>query len=271
VPELRAETEVLLADLAEQKRLVASIEAERDRLSTAIASQRAEKQRLDLLLQEKQALRERSVAALDEERRRSEELASRARSMKEFIQGLEKQAAAAVSAEERARREAEAAEQRRATLAAMPVPDGFRLAEPKPFSQMQGRLPLPVAGRLSKAFGARDSNGGVMFGDMLATQSGAIVYAGPFRSYGQLLILDAGDGYHVVLAGMGRINVSLGQSVLAGEPVAAMGEARVASTAAFETGNTGPELYVEFRKDGKPVDPAPWWSERLSGRTGNDS
>ena len=130
------------------------------------------------------------------------------------------------------------------------------------------------------AFGAKDSNGGVMFGDMLATQSGAIVtapadgsvlYAGPFRSYGQLLILDAGDGYHVVLAGMGRINVSLGQSVLAGEPVAAMGEARVASTAAFETGNTGPELYVEFRKDGKPVDPAPWWSERLSGRTGNDS
>jgi septal ring factor EnvC (AmiA/AmiB activator) len=112
---------------------------------------------------------------------------------------------------------------------------------------------------------------------MVATQSAAIVtapadgsvlYAGPFRSYGQLLILDAGDGYHVVLAGMSRINVALGQSVLAGEPVGAMGEAKVADASAARA-NTGPELYIEFRKDGKPVDPAPWWAERLSGRTGN--
>jgi septal ring factor EnvC (AmiA/AmiB activator) len=119
-----------------------------------------------------------------------------------------------------------------------------------------------------------------MQGDMLITQSGAIVttpadgivlYAGPFRSYGQLLILDAGDGYHVVLAGMDRISVSLGQSVLAGEPVGLMGEARLASTVAFGGENTGPELYVEFRKDGKPIDPSPWWMERISGRTGNDS
>jgi len=83
------------------------------------------------------------------------------------------------------------------------------------------------------------------------------------------LILNAGGGYHVVLAGMSRISVSLGQSVLAGEPIGAMGEARVASTSAAPNGNTGPELYIEFRKDGKPVDPTPWWAERLSGRTGN--
>ena len=117
-----------------------------------------------------------------------------------------------------------------------------------------------------------------MLGDMVATQStaivtapadGSVLYAGPFRSYGQLLILNAGDGYHVVLAGMNRINVALGQSVLAGEPVGAMGEARVASSSASSGGNRAPELYVEFRKDGKPVDPAPWWAERLSGRTGN--
>jgi septal ring factor EnvC (AmiA/AmiB activator) len=120
----------------------------------------------------------------------------------------------------------------------------------------------------------------VMQGDTLATQSGAIVtapadgsilYAGPFRSYGQLLILDAGDGYHIVLAGMGRISVAAGQSVIAGEPVGAMGEARVASASASGDANRTPELYMEFRKDGKPVDPAPWWSVRLSGRTGNDS
>ncbi len=111
---------------------------------------------------------------------------------------------------------------------------------------------------------------------MVATQSGAIVtapadgnvlYAGPFRSYGQLLILNAGDGYHVVLAGMSRISVVTGQPVLAGEPVGAMGEARVASSSASKDENATPELYVEFRKDGKPVDPHPWWADRFSGRT----
>jgi len=85
------------------------------------------------------------------------------------------------------------------------------------------------------------------------------------------LILNAGDGYHVVLAGMGRISVAAGQSVLAGEPIGAMSEARVASTSASGNENAAPELYVEFRKDGKPVDPAPWWSAKMSGRTGNDS
>ncbi|TIW91150.1 MAG: hypothetical protein E5V59_21230, partial [Mesorhizobium sp.] len=134
----------------------------------------------------------------------------------------------------------------------------------------------PVTGRIKRRFGADDGNGAVMLGDMVATQSGAIVtapadgnvlYAGPFRSYGQLLILNAGDGYHVVLAGMSRISVATGQSVLAGEPIGAMGEARVASTSVSKNGNATPELYVEFRKDGKPVDPAPWWADRFSGRT----
>jgi septal ring factor EnvC (AmiA/AmiB activator) len=145
---------------------------------------------------------------------------------------------------------------------------------------MKGRLALPVAGRVERRFGDGGGDGGILMGDMLATHStaivtapvdGSILYAGPFRSYGQLLILNAGEGYHIVLAGMGRISVSPGQTVLAGEPVGLMGEARVASAVAFEEAGGAPELYVEFRKEGKPVDPAPWWAERTTGRTGNDS
>ena len=66
-----------------------------------------------------------------------------------------------------------------------------------------------------------------------------------------------------------RISVTSGQYVLAGEPIGAMGEARVASASADTLGNDTPELYVEFRKDGKPVDPSPWRADRHSGRTGN--
>jgi septal ring factor EnvC (AmiA/AmiB activator) len=112
------------------------------------------------------------------------------------------------------------------------------------------------------------------------------------------LILNVGGGYHVLLAGMERITVDLGQFVLTGEPVAAMGNGtQVASTTAASTnmtastnpvtmmtsasdsgspssgsstaGTTQPILYIEFRKDGTPVDPTPWWaatnSEKVRG------
>ncbi|MCV3238961.1 murein hydrolase activator EnvC family protein [Mesorhizobium sp. ZC-5] len=280
VPELRSETEILLADLNELNRVTASIEAERQRLAATVGEQIAEKERLALLLTEKSRLQDESEAALASEQQKSEELASKAGSMKDLIASLEKEIIGARSAEEKARRAEIERQRREAALSAMPVPESNRLVETAPFSRMRGKLALPVAGRVARRFGRDDSNGGVMLGDMVATQSGAIVtapadgsvlYAGPFRSYGQLLILNAGDGYHVVLAGMGRISVTTGQSVLAGEPVGAMGEARVASASANGIGGAGPELYVEFRKDGKPVDPAPWWAARFSGRTGNDT
>ncbi|WP_284277217.1 murein hydrolase activator EnvC family protein [Mesorhizobium huakuii] len=288
VPELRQQTDSLLADLKEQTRVTASIEAERARLTEAVGEQVAEKKRLGMLLEAKQKLENDTQAQMAAEQQRSEQLAAKASSLKELIASLEAQADKARKAADAAK--AAAASQpgdvqtsdgsdggdKTASLASLPVPEGNRLTATAPFSALQGQIALPVTGRIKRRFGADDGNGAVMLGDMLATQSGAIVtapadgnvlYAGPFRSYGQLLILNAGDGYHVVLAGMSRISVVTGQSVLAGEPVGAMGEARVASTSVSKNGNATPELYVEFRKDGKPVDPAPWWADRFSGRT----
>ncbi|MCC2690600.1 MAG: peptidase [Rhizobiaceae bacterium] len=274
VPELRRQTDILAADLAELSRVAASIEAERQRLTQAVSGQAEEKRRLGLLLEEKGRLRSERQADLESQTRRSEELAERSKSLKELIAALDREAEAA---EARRRAEAEAA-RRDAELAARPVPEANRLAAAPPFSALKRQIALPVIGRFSGRFGGKDGNGGVMLGDMVATQSAAIVtapadgnvlYAGPFRSYGQLLILDVGDGYHVLLAGMARLSVAPGQPVLSGEPVGAMGETRIASAAATSGRNLAPELYVEFRKDGKPVDPSPWWTERLSGRTAN--
>ena len=274
VPELRNETEALIADLGELSRITATIEAERTRLTAAFGEQLAEKQRLDLLVAEKRRLQGQQEEALVAEQKRSEALANKAKSLKGLIAALEKQAAEA----EKALAAKAEQERREAELAALPVPEANRLAAVAPFASLKRQVALPATGKITRRFGSDDGNGGVMLGDMVATQSAAIVtapsdgsvlYAGPFRSYGQLLILNAGDGYHVVLAGMSRISVAPGQSVLAGEPVGVMGEAKVASASAAPLGNTAPELYVEFRKDGKPVDPAPWWADRHSGRTGN--
>lgn len=271
VPELRQETDRLLADLRRLSRLTASIAAERDDLRKAVVAQLVEKRRLDMLIEEKRKLRRESETALAAERKRAAELAARAKSLKELVDSLEAEAR---------RSKTKAASPPPAEQAAMPLPDANLLLGPQPFPSLQGQVALPVSGRVSKRFGRADDNGGVMQGDTVATQSDAIVtapadgevlYAGPFRSYGQLLILNVGSGYHVVLAGMSRVNVAPGQAVLAGEPVGAMGDAKVASAAGSAIGNAGQELYIEFRKDGKPVDPAPWWAKRLSGRTGNDT
>lgn len=277
VPDLREETRTLLADLREVARLTASIEAERGRLNDTAAEQLAEKQRLSLLLEEKKRLQEQSEAVYAAEQKRSEELAASASSLQDLIAKLEQEGQSARAQASRAEAERIAREEAEANR---PIPEGNRLVASEPFASMKGKVALPVAGRRTGRFGEDDNNGGVKFGDTFTTQSAAIVtapaggtilYAGPFRSYGQLLILNAGDGYHIVLAGMGRISVTLGQAVMAGEPIGAMSETRVAGPVSLETGSAGPDLYVEFRKDGKPVDPAPWWSERIAGRTANDS
>jgi septal ring factor EnvC (AmiA/AmiB activator) len=88
---------------------------------------------------------------------------------------------------------------------------------------------------------------------------GWVVFAGNFRSYGQLLIINPGGGYHVLLAGMERITVELGQFVLTGEPVAVMGNGPRTATA-VTLGSSQPVLHIEFRKDGNSIDSAPWWA-----------
>lgn len=270
VPEMRAETEILLADLAELDRLAASIASERDQLLLTVAEQAAEQERLSLLTAEKARIREQTEEMLAYEQRRAGELAEQAGSLRELIERLETEIAGVRAAEE--------ARRARESEGPLPVPETSRLAAPQPFETRRGALVLPVSGTLARRFGAEMDAGATLFGDIVATHSGAIVtapadgsvlYAGPFRSYGQLLILNAGDGYHIVLAGMNRISVALGQSVLAGEPVGTMGETGLASAVSAGRGTGAPELYVEFRKDGRPVDPAPWWAETLSGRTSN--
>ena len=88
-----------------------------------------------------------------------------------------------------------------------------------------------------------------------------VAFAGPYRSYGQLLILNAGEGYYLVLAGMERIQVSVGQFVLAGEPVAVMGSGGARAASGVAIGAEQPVLYIEFRKNDTAIDPQPWWAK----------
>ena len=145
-----------------------------------------------------------------------------------------------------------------------------RIKPSKPFEKTKGLLAYPVQGVRVRDFGTLSESGitakGITIetrkgGQVVSPNDGWVVFAGEFRSYGQLLIINAGGGYHVLLAGMARINVDVGQFVLAGEPVGTMGDHAARSAAIGISGkDTKPLLYVEFRKDSKSIDPSPWWA-----------
>ncbi|WP_370676305.1 murein hydrolase activator EnvC [Pleomorphomonas sp. PLEO] len=254
LPEIRLEAEALQSDLdalvAERTRAA----AERDRLRADAAAIAEERQRLALLIDKKKTESEARSVDLATEKARAEELAKNARSLEELISGMKKALPAAHT------------ESPPSTASAPSV--GGRLGPAIAFADAKGRVILPVRGVNLQSFGDDNGLGGASQGQSIATRAGArvvspadgrVVYAGPFRSYGQLLILDAGDDYHIVLAGMERIDVQLDQFVLTGEPVGVMGNQRLASAAALDASVTQPVLYVEFRKGGTSVDPSPWW------------
>lgn len=154
-------------------------------------------------------------------------------------------------------------------------------ARSAPLDGLRGMLTLPANGELISPFGSADGAGGRSPGIYLQTRPGSqvtspcdgkIMFAGPFRGYGQMLIIAANGGYHVLLAGLTSIDGIVGQVVLAGEPVGKMG-ARAPGRQDVQQGQAskglgGDRLYIEFRRNGVPVDPAPWFAalrEKVSG------
>lgn len=288
VPEIRAETEALAADLKELAALRQAISLERTALAAALEENAKEERRLAELAIEKAALQAESQRRLERERERAEALTNRSAELESVIASLAgeieelRQAAEAarLAEAERQRRIAEQLERARA-FAATAVPDKNRIASAYAFSRLTGTLSRPVSGEPVRFFGADDGTGHTLTGEVVETRMGDIVrapvdawvsYAGPFRSYGQVVILDAGERHHVVLAGMERIQVEAGQFVLSGEPLATMGETRFAGSAALTLASERPTLYIEFRKDGQPVDPRAWWKDPMSsGKASNDT
>ena len=271
VPELRSETESLAKDLQELVRLRAMVSEERSVLDREIKALATEGERVQLLVSARQTSIVQAEKSLESQRIRERDLSRQSVDLKDLITRMENEIQAAGQGAAASR---QADELRRKAgpdrLALAPFKDPSRLAPAIDFVNAKGLLPLPVSGTISKAFGAPDGFGAVEKGISIATRAGAIVsspadgwvaFAGPWRTYGQLLIINTGSGYYVVLAGMQQINVELGQFVLAGEPVALMGEGSVKAASAVAIGAAQPILYVEFRKDGAAIDPGPWWAK----------
>jgi len=267
VPELHARAEKLASDLGELIALRQTISAERDRLAADHDKLTSDQTRLAALIDERQRQQSAVEKNMEAESARAIALSKQVGDLQSLIAKMEQDSEAAAKAAAAASQQGTPANVNgKPNLEALKDPS--RMSPAIAFASAKGMLPLPVNGTRIRDFGGSDGAGGVEKGISLATRPGAqvtapcdgwVVYAGPFRSYGQLLILNAGGGYHVLIAGMERISVNIGQFVLTGEPVATMGKtSQVASIIAASASQ--PVLYIEFRKDGTPIDPGPWWA-----------
>ena len=213
---------------------------------------------IDVLLKkriERQNLLDFSTA---QERQKLKQFAENAKDLQDLIDQIETEIALRDEAAKKAEtllRDRPTSSRNSVNTATAPIP-----RDVTSFANAEGNLPLPARGTIGQSFNQLLATGSRAKGITIDTRQGATViaphdgrieFAGKFRTYGQLLIISHGDGYHTLLAGMENINSIVGQWVLKGEPVGQMSN---------ETGlsNSKQKLYVELRQKGKPVNPLPW-------------
>jgi murein hydrolase activator len=260
VPELRDEAEALTAKLARLDEVRTTVKQQKEALAADIARLKGSRTDLKDLIDKKRQLVSDANSQLDSEKKRAADLAGKAQSLKQLLASL---------ADDRKRQDAEqskkdAAEKLRKKRLqdAMEQP---RLA----FADARGKLPYPAQGQILKHFGDDDGLGGTLRGLVIATREqaqvtapadGHVEFAGPFRSYGQVLILNTGDGYHLLLAGLDVVSAQTGEFLRAGEPVGQMGNGPSSVTLLGDViQDKRPVLYIEFRNSTEAIDSAPWW------------
>ncbi|MGY9055202.1 MAG: murein hydrolase activator EnvC family protein [Alphaproteobacteria bacterium] len=250
VPKLQARASLLTADIAAIRKAEGKIAAESQRLAAAKVDLEDRYQALAKVVERKDVALKAAAKSVDQTAALAQRYAKSAASLREFLGRVEAERVtrATVVAAERLRR-AKASATRGIAVPA-PVGPPIRLAG---LDGREGGLIAPVTGTVIYRFGEGEGRftEGVTLGatpdtPVLSPADGRVVYAGPFRDYGILLILEHGGGFHSVLTGLGRSEMVAGQWVLAGEPLG-----RVADHGS---------LYVEIRRSGRPVNPLAWFT-----------
>jgi len=271
VPELRQDAAALSAQLARLETLKVQTKTEQERLKDHVTRLLASRQEMTDLQARKKTLLADTTDRLTAEKERARELADKAKDMKQLLATLEEERLKAEAAEKaRAEAEAKTAAELQAKAEAQARIEAAKKLQPRmAFADIRGSLQYPAQGQILKAYGVNDGFGSTTRGVFVATRAdaqvvtpvdGHVEFAGPFRSYGQLLILNTGGGYHVLLAGLGEITAEQGQYLQAGEPVGIMGKSAAPGTLTGDQLQDGrPVLYIEFRKNGEAIDSSPWW------------
>jgi len=122
----------------------------------------------------------------------------------------------------------------------------------KPFSQAKKQLISPINGVLAKSYGKGEKGltfRGVASDRVKSPYNGRVEFAGPFKDYEQVVILNVGENYFLLLTGLGRLAVNTGDRITRGDIIGALPRS--------QTGKS--ELYLELRKSGTTINPLPWF------------
>lgn len=275
VPQLERNAQLLRDDLDGLRFARARVEERRTVLDRAADALRTEQINLKKLYNRKAATRAEAIsknrAALSQMR----ELAKKASSLRDLLSKIEQSRSelAALSAGGARQTSLSPPTNKQNTYITAPALEGGTELLGS-ISKARGQLPFPVVGRVIGLYGQDLGSGLSRKGISIETRGGAqvispfdgkVVFSGPFRGYGQLLIIDHGEGYHSLLAGLANIDAQLGNPVLAGEPVGTMLEA---TQDGGQKTDDAPVLYVEFRRNNEPVNPLPWLAARKGNRQG---
>ena len=265
LPQLQERAQSVTDNLNDLMALKQTALEEAGRLNANLTTLNEERLRIATIIQARQQGLEWLNEDLLREQAEAQALADRATSLEQLIEGLSSRIAAVTAAGE-ATRAANAGEDipvlDRETLA-VAFADTERTEPAVPIAAARGYLTAPVTGEPKTTYGAADGFGGQAKGltltapegaPVLAPADGWVVFTGPFLNYGQIVILNAGQDYLVVLAGLDSVSVERGAFVTMGSPVGAMG--------APDAGGSGPALYIELREGGTPIDPEGWWTAR---------
>lgn len=266
-PELKARADELAKTLETLGTVRTGIDEEKQRLTVQGEALNSSTLALQNLLEQRQILERSLRKDAREAARQAQVFASRASNLRELIDQLEA-SASHFSPRKKPSRQTTDRTDGQASPRHKPDPDTILSTAPfiaptARFTDSRGLLRLPVKGRIAYAFGkAKDKprRSGLVIRTTRGAQvtvpyDGRVLYSGLFRNLGRLLILSVGNGYHIIIAGLERSYVVSDQLVLAGEPVGELAD----------RSKPAPELYLEFQKDGRPIDPAPWL-EKNAGR-----
>ncbi len=242
VDSIKYQSEAIQKQMAELEALKLVLTKNQEDSNAERAKLSEQRELLKTQIAEHNAIQKKINAQQQEVKAKTQSLAKKARDLKDLITALEKE------------KEAQRKKQEDEIESDTSQPSGEK-GQLRSFADAKGHIRVPAAGKLSQRFGESKLNETAK-GIIITTRQGAqvtapydaeVLFTGPFMEYGSMIILRHSDGFHTLLAGMSKIDASVGDFLLEGEPIGAMGD--------DENNN---RLYMELRSNNQPIDPASW-------------